>query len=280
MAHPPVRSPEPHSDRRLPSFSVTTTVRNEVGTVETALESVTTQIGEKAELVVVDAESDDGTWERLTERSRLDPRIRLYRAPCNRGEGRNLAIGLARSDLLVTHIDGDVRYRPGVISSAVTALAEDPDMAGLLALGRFDSHPGSTKFMVWRRPALTALGGYPPTQVQEDLGLFLRAFRRRVRMRRLMVDRVGDTLDPPSATDAHDSVARRRLRGYFFNVDRMISVGYSHAEYLRLLYLTRKTVPRFLLAAALGTLRYLKRGRPASPPNASRLRDASERPEG
>lgn len=77
------------------------TVLNECQTADRLLESVTGQLREQDELVVVDGGSHDGTYEQLLEYARRDPRVRVLRAPgSNIAAGRNLAVRAARHDLI------------------------------------------------------------------------------------------------------------------------------------------------------------------------------------
>ncbi len=268
-------SPQPNAARSVaaPPFSVTMTVRNEAATILTALDSILSQLSPDVELVIVDAQSDDGTWALIEERARQDPRLHPHRAQCNRGEGRNLAVGQARSDILVTHVDGDVRYAPGVFSSAAHELRGQSTVPMLWALGKSDPNPSSTKFMVWRREALASLGGYPTTQRNEDIGLILRAFRQGVTVRRFVVPRVGDSLDAYEQGTAPNYAPWLRFRHYFTGVDRLIKAGFTYPEYLRLLYVTRVNLSRFMAAAALGAGRYLVGAHPSANGGAGRTTD-------
>lgn len=265
--------PEGAEPQGLPPFSVTMTVRDEAAGISIALDSILEQVPAEAELIVVDAQSTDGTWELVEKRAREDHRVIPLQAACNRGEGRNLAVARARSSIVVTHIDGDVRYAPGVLTPAARELASRPRWPMLWALGRSDPNPSSTKFMVWRKEALQSLGGYPATQRNEDIGLILRAFRRSVPVHRYPVPRVGDSLDPYERGTAPNYAPWMRFRHYFTGVDRLIAAGFSYPEYLRLLYVTRVSLSRFLAASVLGTARYLLHGRRVQRPGAGPASD-------
>lgn len=244
-------------------FSVTMTVRNEAATIERALDSILGQLSSGEELVVVDAFSTDGTWAVLEERARRDPRLKPHQAVCNRGQGRNVALGFTRSRVVVTHIDGDVSYAPGVIPRAAQVLLDSPETPMLWVVGRSDPVPSSTKFMVWQRDVLLGLGGYPPTQESEDCRLMLRTFHQGVRVRRFVVERVGSALDAYLPGSAPNYPPWLRFRHYYTGVDRWLAIGSTYPDYLRILYVTRVNRARFLAAAGLGVLRYLARGRRA-----------------
>jgi glycosyltransferase involved in cell wall biosynthesis len=84
-----------------PAVSVIATVLDERSAIDRLLESVTAQLRESDELVVVDGGSRDGTHERLLVHARRDPRVRVLSAPgANIAAGRNLAVGAARHDLI------------------------------------------------------------------------------------------------------------------------------------------------------------------------------------
>ncbi len=58
------------------------------------------------EVIVVDANSPDGTADIIAERAQSDDRIQLIQQGCKRGEGRNIGVAHSRGDLLL-FIDAD-----------------------------------------------------------------------------------------------------------------------------------------------------------------------------
>jgi glycosyltransferase involved in cell wall biosynthesis len=76
------------------------------------VEGVTEQLREQDELVVVDGDSHDGTYERLLEYARHDSRVRVLRAPhSNIAAGRNVAVTAAQHNLLAC-TDAGCRLAP------------------------------------------------------------------------------------------------------------------------------------------------------------------------
>jgi glycosyltransferase involved in cell wall biosynthesis len=120
-----------------PSVSVIVTVLDERHTVDRLVESVTVQLREHDELVVVDGGSSDGTYARLLEHARRDPRVRVLEAPAsNIAAGRNLAVHAARHDLIAC-TDAGCHVAPQWLERLVEPLlpADSVDGAPGLAAG-------------------------------------------------------------------------------------------------------------------------------------------------
>ena len=84
-----------------PAVSVVATVLDERDAVDRLVEGITAQLREQDELVVVDGDSRDGTYERLLEHARRDSRVRVLSAPAsNIAAGRNVAVRAARHELI------------------------------------------------------------------------------------------------------------------------------------------------------------------------------------
>lgn len=82
------------------------TVYNSVRTVEESLKSV---FRSSYEIVVVDARSTDGTYERLTS-LRKDFNLTLLRCRCSRGLGRSIALGRCPDNSFTAYFDMDAIY--------------------------------------------------------------------------------------------------------------------------------------------------------------------------
>lgn len=80
--------------------SVIVTVRNEVESIESLLTSLRQQTLRPDEIIIVDANSTDGTWEQLQKLSTRYPNLtlRLFQHESNRSQGRNYAIQKAQHD--------------------------------------------------------------------------------------------------------------------------------------------------------------------------------------
>ena len=120
----------PASDARA-SVSVVLPTYNEASNVRTAIAAA--QIAVRStpdhEILVVDDDSPDGTWLRVEELSRRDPRIRCYRRIDRKGLASAIVDGLsmARGEVLVV-MDADLQHDPGIIARLVEAL-ETADVA-------------------------------------------------------------------------------------------------------------------------------------------------------
>lgn len=123
----------------LPAVSIIVPVRNEIDNIRHCIEGLTAQNGltDRASIIIVDDESQDGTAEVVEQRIALDSRIRVVAAgalpsgwigkphACWRG-----ALS-AESDWLC-FIDADVRAAPDLVSCALrTAEAQGVDMLSL-----------------------------------------------------------------------------------------------------------------------------------------------------
>jgi glycosyltransferase involved in cell wall biosynthesis len=112
---------------------VIATVLDERDAVDRLVEGVTVQLREQDELVVVDGDSRDGTYERLLELARGDSRVRVLSAPAsNIAAGRNIAVRAARHELIAC-TDAGCRLTPQWLERLV---------APLLATDAIDGAPG------------------------------------------------------------------------------------------------------------------------------------------
>jgi len=248
----PTAAPPPPA----PWFAVTMTIRNNVSTLPVTLPSILGQLAAGGELVIVDAESTDGTASLLSEAARANPSVHVVSRPCNRGIGRNLAVERSTAPIVLTQVDADNRYAPGVMAEVARHLRDHPEVDAAFAVGGADGDPSSTRFYAWRREAFARAGGYPDTQEREDPPLLLRAFRAGLRIDRCYLPHVAEDLKPrregraptvsPWQRSYHTRWAARKFR----------VMGFRYGEYLRLLRLTRRTTSRFLAGAALGAVAY------------------------
>ncbi len=251
-----VSAPESGPDRTVPWFSVTMTVRNNVGSIDAALESVVPQC-EGAEVVIVDAVSTDGTSERLATWARQHPEVRVWSEPCNRGRGRNLAVQRSRAPVVLTQVDADNRYADGVLSGLAAKVRDDPTVDVGFAVGLTDRDPSVSRFYAWRRSAFDRAGGYPDRQEREDPPLLLAAFRAGLTVRRFAVPEVAEDLKARHGSRAPEARPWGR-GGHAMRAARRFRVlGFSYGEYLRLLWLTRRTTSRFVAGVGAGTVGYL-----------------------
>jgi len=92
-----------------PKISVIVPAFDAADHIATAMEALTTQTWKNLEVLVVDDQSRDPTVDVVTAFSERDPRIKLIRAPANRGSytARNIALGEATGEFVTTHDSDD-----------------------------------------------------------------------------------------------------------------------------------------------------------------------------
>ncbi len=250
-------SPPAGPTDRAPWFSVTMTVRNNATTIRESLASILPDLGSDGELVIVDARSTDGTWEYLEGLARSDPRVRASSQECNRGTGRNLAAAAARGNILLTQVDGDNRYAPGIVAALARATRDVEGTDVTFAVGLEDWDPSTSRFYAWKREAYQRTGGYPNRQEVDDPPLLLSAFRHGLRARRLAVPHVAWDLKPRPARWAAGVGPWRRARHSIWAARRFRVIGFRLPEFIRLLWLTRRTGLRFFVGVGVATVGYV-----------------------
>jgi glycosyltransferase involved in cell wall biosynthesis len=234
------------------------TVRNNISTLAESLGTILPLRPDGGELVVVDAESTDGTKELLDATARTFPELTVISRRCNRGIGRNLAVRSSTGAIVLTQVDGDNRYAPGVLVALARRLAGRPGTGLIFTVGAADHDPSSTRFYAWHRDAFERAGGYPDTQEREDPPLLLSAFRAGFPVERCLVPKVADDLKPRPAGYAPSVPPWRRGSHTMWAARKFRVMGYRYPEYSRLLWLTRRTAPRFAAGLALGAAAYLQ----------------------
>lgn len=91
------------------------------------------------EIIFVDDGSTDGTWEKIADLSRKDPRVRALRHRCNFGKASALANGFtyARGEVIVTS-DADMQYDPNDIARLIEKVLEGYDIVSAHKVVRRD----------------------------------------------------------------------------------------------------------------------------------------------
>ena len=122
---------ETFADSPLTSFrlSVLVPVFNERHVVEASLRRVlklADPLISSLEMIVVDDQSTDGTWEILQRLAAEDDRVVLLRNPRNMGKGAALRAAIAHStgDITIIH-DADLEYDPADIPSLLVPFAKE-----------------------------------------------------------------------------------------------------------------------------------------------------------
>jgi hypothetical protein len=241
-----------------PWFSVTMTIRNNVDTIAESLATILPLAPVGGELIVVDAESDDGTKELLDRTALRFPEVTVVSRRCNRGIGRNLAVATARSSIVLTQVDGDNRYAPGVLVKVAERLRSRPGVGLIFTVGATDQDPSSTRFYAWHRTAFDRAGGYPDTQEREDPPLLLRAFRAGFPVERCELPKVADDLKPRPVQFAASRPPWRRGGHTMWAARKFRVMGYRYRDYARLLSLTRRTTARYAAGLTIGGLAYVE----------------------
>jgi glycosyltransferase involved in cell wall biosynthesis len=122
--------PQAGSKAARPAVSVIATVLDEREAVDRLVEGVTAQLYEQDELVIVDGDSRDGTYERLLELARRDARVRVLSAPAsNIAAGRNVAVRAARHELIAC-TDAGCRLAPEWLERLIAPLLAADVIAG------------------------------------------------------------------------------------------------------------------------------------------------------
>lgn len=168
------------------NVAVVATVRNEVATIDELMRSLLSGRRLPDEIVIVDAGSDDGTYEALQRWAARVPKLTVLLHPgCGRSEGRNIAIARATAPWVAV-TDGGVRLTPcwlEALLAPVERAGEDaPDVVSgffrpapmtrfELALGAVTLPAGreiqpehflpSSRSVFFSRLAWDAAGGYP-----------------------------------------------------------------------------------------------------------------------
>src|SRR3954447_5681621 len=119
-------------NRTVPLVSVVMPVYNGLQTVDRSVSSLMRQTFTDWELLAADDGSTDGSYQRLSNRSRQDGRIRVLRSGENRGPGaaRNEALRHAAGDM-VAYLDCDDEFYPDYLGQ----VARLSDRADILVFG-------------------------------------------------------------------------------------------------------------------------------------------------
>lgn len=151
-------APPPSAPLPTPRVSVVVPTFNEAGNIDRLLDRIAVVLEADPavgpyEVVVVDDDSADGTWRRVEDRSRRDPRIRLLRRVGHRGLSSAVLAGMAmaRGEVLVV-IDGDLQHDEGRIPDLVAAIGDGAEIAlGSRAVDGGGYGPMGRRRQLWSR---------------------------------------------------------------------------------------------------------------------------------
>ena len=235
-----------------PTFAVVMTVKNARPWIDEAIASLLPALGTSGEIVVVDAASTDGTTEHLRALAERLP-LRLRVEPCSMGRGRHTGILATGAPTVLTQVDADVRYRPEALSRGLEALRRHPGHGLVIVLGLHDADPDGTKLYVWDRAFYLSTEGYPDTNVGDDVVAVRRALTRG-KVHRCAVDHVGEDLRAATRSAGGPVPPWRKGPGFLRLSRRRYAQGWTWRAYVRYLWVTRRTLPRFLAGTALAPL--------------------------
>jgi glycosyltransferase involved in cell wall biosynthesis len=111
----------------LPKFALVSTVFNEIKRLDKSITDIEKQSCRPDQIIIVDAGSKDGTYERLLrwkETSNIPISI-LQELGCTVAEGRNRAIRLATNDVIAS-TDFGCRFHADWLCSLISPFSEDP----------------------------------------------------------------------------------------------------------------------------------------------------------
>jgi glycosyltransferase involved in cell wall biosynthesis len=191
-------TPPPPPPPPPPFVSVVVTVRNEAPHLRELLESLLVQ-EPPLEVVLVDSESRDGTFEIAEDYARRAPdRIRVLRRSGSRGIGRNAGAHAARGEFLA-FIDGDCvadskwietlreAFRSSDVVAGRTVAVGRPVFASLERVELYQGHSDvtfPTCNLGYRRQLFERLGGFDVRFITaEDIDLNIRAVNGGARIR-------------------------------------------------------------------------------------------------
>jgi glycosyltransferase involved in cell wall biosynthesis len=157
-------------------ISVVIPVYNEELNLNELQARLTSVLGPDSEFIYVDDGSKDGSFERLTEIARQDPRVRLIRFRRNYGQTAALSAGIdaARGEIIVP-MDSDLQNDPTDIPRLLEKLDEGYDVVSGWRVNRQDK---------FRRRLPSVLANRLISWISgvrlHDYGCSLKAYRRRV----------------------------------------------------------------------------------------------------
>lgn len=166
---------------KKPVLSIVLTTLNARVGLETFFSAILSQMKEfeRWEFVVVDAGSNDGTWEFLEQISKQNPTIEVYqRVGVNIAQGRNLAIAETSSDFVIS-VDSGCQLSDDYFKSMLDVFSNDPSIdvvgAATVVVGETpfeqvvanlyvgyqkDVGNPSSRALAFRRAVFDSVGGY------------------------------------------------------------------------------------------------------------------------
>ncbi len=192
------------------SLAVVIPVFNEAATIGNVVKAVAAQ-NLVREIIIVDAASNDGTWEALQGLAAAEPRARLFRHAVNRGKGAALRTGFAQVTApLVIVQDADLEYDPSEY-----ALVCNPILTGKADVvfgSRFLGAGAHRVLYYWHsvgNRALTLLSNMATDLNLSDMEVGYKVFRREV-IKKIVIEEDRFGFEPEIVA----KVSRMNLRIY------------------------------------------------------------------
>jgi glycosyltransferase involved in cell wall biosynthesis len=166
------------------------------------------QIDEDFEVVVVDSKSNDGSAEVL-KRYEREGKIKLIEQRCSRGKGRQIAFEESKGEVVISNLDTDEVYAPG-LRSLLEIYDKLPDNSVLLAISKVTKgERGRQNITIGTKRFLQEIGGWRDINYLEDWDLWRRAAERN-RFSVVVFPLV--TGDDPSVGKSSSKIPRLRFR--------------------------------------------------------------------
>lgn len=151
-------------------FSLVSTCLNEMGSFQRWRADLERQTRLPDEIVIVDALSTDGTMEALKAWAKENPKVQVHFEKCSAARGRNIAIGMASSEHVVS-TDMGVTVTPSWFEKIVRPFEEDPEVQ--IVMGSYAIDESTAKSPAARAEHFTT-GDYRPFIREPDGSVSLR----------------------------------------------------------------------------------------------------------
>jgi glycosyltransferase involved in cell wall biosynthesis len=152
-------------------YSICITHYNNAGTVRDSLDSLLKQLDDTFEVVVVDNMSNDGSQVILEQYENMGA-VRLIKARCSRGRGRQIAFMNSVGEYVVSNLDMDEVFSPSLTS--FLDFYHNRCEGNVLAVVPREGGRGPNVTLA-PRSVLTEIGGWRDLQYGEDWDVWSRA---------------------------------------------------------------------------------------------------------
>lgn len=187
--------------------SVCLTIHNEEKSISGAIEALLSQSKKPNEIVIVDAESTDKTVQIVRHWQKKDRRIKLLVKKCSRAEGRNIAVDLAKNEIIAMTDAGCVANKDWLKNISSPFKNEEVDVVagfyemksentsqeamsvylGVLPIDFDIKYLPSTRSIAFRKKVWEKVGGFPEklTDTAEDTAFNFKLIENDVKIARV-----------------------------------------------------------------------------------------------